>query len=99
MEIHDAKMHSEKFECGLCEFEGKDLPTIEIHLSTCECYSCGLCESKFKQLSHVKEHFQTTHNDSKQSSLYGVKHIKQSRKNKEVYDLKFHTITSLFPEN
>ena len=34
MEIHDAKMHSEKFECDLCEFEGKYLPTIEIHLST-----------------------------------------------------------------
>ena len=99
MEIHNARLHSEKNECALCDFEGKNLETIDIHLSTCECYACGLCENKFTQLSQVKEHFKNTHQESKQSSCYGVKHIKQSRKNKEVYDQKFDSISSLFPEN
>ena len=99
MEIHNARLHSEKNECALCDFEGQNLVAIDIHLSTCECYACGLCENKFTQLSQVKEHFKNTHQESKQSSCYGVKHIKQSRKNKEVYDQKFHSISSLFPEN
>ena len=55
MEVHNAKRHSDKFECGLCDFEGKDLETLDVHLTTCECYVCGLCEEKFKQLSNVKE--------------------------------------------
>ena len=99
MEIHDARLHSEKNECALCDFEGKDLETIDNHLSTCECYSCGLCENKFTQLTQVKEHFKNTHQESKQSSFYGVRHIKQSRKNKEVYDQKFHSISSLFNDD
>ena len=37
------------------------------------------CENKFKQLTKVKEHFKNTHQESKQSSFYGVKHIKQSK--------------------
>ena len=80
MEIHDARLHSEKNECALCDFEGKDLETIDNHLPTCESYSCGHCENKFTQLTQVKEHLKNTHQESKQSSLYGVIHIKQSRK-------------------
>ena len=99
MEIHDARVHSDKHECALCDFEGKDLETIDIHLTTCECYSCGLCENKFKQLSQVKEHFKNTHKESKQHSFYGVKHIKQSRKSSDIYDQKFHSISTLFPDN
>ena len=40
MEIHNARLHSEKNECALCDFEGTNLETIDIHLSTCECYAC-----------------------------------------------------------
>ena len=36
MEIHNARLHSERNE-------GQNLETIDIHLSTCECYACGLC--------------------------------------------------------
>ena len=61
MEVHNAKKHSDKFECGHCEFEGKDFETLDIHLTTCECSQCGLCEEKFKQVSNVKEHFGTKH--------------------------------------
>ena len=98
MEVHNAKMHSDKFDCGLCEFEGKDFETLDIHLTTCECYICGLCEEKFKQISTVKEHFGTKHKESKTSSFYGVRHFKPSRQNKEVYDQTFHYIEALFPE-
>ena len=99
MEIHDARVQGDKNECALCGFEGKDLETIDNHLSTCESYSCGLCENKFTQLTQVKEHFKDKHQESKQSSFYGVRHIKQSRKNKKVYDQKFHSISSLFNDN
>ena len=98
MEIHNAKMHSDKIECGLFDFVGKDLESLDIHLSTCECYYCGLCSEKCKQLSIVKEHFKNKHQESKQSSFYGVRHIKQSRNNREVYDQTFHSIKSLLPE-
>ena len=46
MEIHNTKMHSDKIECGLCDFIGEDLENLDIHLYTCECYSCGLCSEK-----------------------------------------------------
>ena len=42
MKMHDAKIHSEKFQCALGDIEEKYLDNIEIHLSTCDCYLCGL---------------------------------------------------------
>ena len=99
MEVHTAKAHSENFECGLCDFEGKDKENLDIHLTTCESYLCGLCEDKIKMLTDVKEHFNIKHSKSKTSSFYGVTHVKPSRQNKDIYDQTFHTIQSLFPDN
>ena len=36
MEVHSAKHHGDKFECGLCDYEAADLNNLEVHLSTCE---------------------------------------------------------------
>ena len=44
MDVHAAKHHGDKFECGLCEYEAKELEALEIHLLTCECYNCRICE-------------------------------------------------------
>ena len=46
MEVHIGKHHSEKYECGLCAFEGKNLEHLELHLVTFEIYTCK--EYKYK---------------------------------------------------
>ena len=100
MEVHVARTHEENFECGLCDYEGKDLEALDIHLKTCETYQCGICSEKLSQLPDIKMHFEEKHETCK-NSYYpnGVRHIKPSRENKDVYDNKFHSYSSLFLEN
>ena len=97
MDVHAAKYHDDKCECGLCGFEAKDLEELDIHLTTCEYYICELCDEKIRQFTSIKDHFKTKHSDDKSRSS-GVRNIKPSRENSEIYDRKFHHITSLFPE-
>ena len=98
MEVHAGRMHGDSFECGVCDYEGKDLETLDIHLTTCECYKCALCGTRINQLTKIIKHFQDNHKEGKKSCLYGVRHVKPSRENKDVYDKKYHSITSFFPE-
>ena len=97
MDVHAAKFHSDKCECGLCGFEAKDLEDLEIHLTTCEYYTCEVCEEKIRQFTNIKVHFETKHKDYSNISS-GVRNIKPSRENFDIYDRRFHQITSLFPE-
>ena len=55
-EVFIGKHHSEKYECGLCDVEAKDLENIEIHLVSCELYHCGGCKIKFKNIKGVTNH-------------------------------------------
>ena len=99
MEVHVARTHGENYECGLCDFVTQDLETLDTHLKTCETYICEICNEKISQLPEVKAHFEKKHNASKnQGYPDGVRHVKQSRENIEVYDNKFHSYKSLFSE-
>ena len=40
MEVNAAKLHGEDPESGICEYQAKDLPEMETHLTTCECTLC-----------------------------------------------------------
>ena len=43
MEVHVARTHEEKFECGLCDYAGKNFEALDIHLQT---YECEICKKK-----------------------------------------------------
>ena len=63
MEVHIGKHHAEKYECGLCAFEGKNLEHLELHLVTCEIYTCKdwKCKVTFKTISDLKTHINAKH--------------------------------------
>ena len=97
MDVHVAKLHGDKFECGLCDNEAKDIEELEIHLSTCEYYKCEECGEKIWKFISIKEHFTAKHGDSEHYKR-GVRNIKPSRENSDTYDQKFHYLRELFPE-
>ena len=97
MDVHAAKLHGDKHDCGLCDYEAKSLEQLEIHLSTCEYYQCFVCNEKLWQFIKIKEHFQTKHSDFDKKKN-AIKNIKPSRENSDLYDQKFHSLLSLFPE-
>ena len=97
MDVHAAKQHGDKFECGICEHEAKNIEDLEIHLNTCEYYKCEECSEKILKFTSIKEHFLSKHGNSDYYRR-GVKNIKPSRENSEIYDQKFHYLSELFPE-
>jgi hypothetical protein len=97
MEVHVARTHVENSECGLCNYEGHNIEALDTHLRTCETYLCGICNENILQLPDIKMHFEEKHNTCYYPN--GVRHIKPSRENKEVYDTKFHSYSSIFSEN
>ena len=97
MDVHAAKVHGDKFECGLCEHEAKDNEDLEIHLSTCEYYKCEECGEKIWKFTSIKEHFISKHGNSDYYRR-GVRNVRPSRENSEIYDQKFHSLIELFPE-
>ena len=98
MEVHSAKLHGDKFECGVCDYEATDLENLEIHLKTCEYYKCELCDEIIWQFTDIKGHVLAKHKSMYSYQSNGIRNIKPSRENKELYDQKFHTFISLFPE-
>ena len=58
MEVHIGKYHSEKYECGFCDFEATNLENLEIHLVTCGIYQCDNCKTKFKSIRDIKGHIE-----------------------------------------
>ena len=72
------KFHSEKYECGICDIEVKDLEALEIHLVSCEVYQCDNCKLKFRSIRDIKEHIV----EKQYSGGYGyVHHLKLGRNN------------------
>ena len=82
MEVHLGKSHSDKFECGLCEFVAKDLETLDMHLFTCEIYQCEECEKRFKNIKDIKEHLTNEH-----GAYTTLIHAKQSRADNDEIDM------------
>ena len=81
MEVHSAKHHGDKFECGLCDYEAADLDNLEIHLSTCEYYKCDLCGEIIWQLPNIKQHILAKHMKIYSYQSKGIKNIKTSKEN------------------
>ena len=98
MEVHIAKLHGDKFECGLCEYEATDLENLEVHLTTCETYKCELCGEVILQFVDIKTHIMAKHKTLNRYDRNKIINTKPSRENKELYDRKYHSFTSLFPE-
>ena len=56
MLLHHGLSHSAPIECGLCQFEAKDIESLKIHLKTCETYECEKCEHVTKSIKDMKKH-------------------------------------------
>ena len=88
MEVHLGKVHGDKFDCGLCDYNAKDLENLEMHLSTCETYKCIICDLDFTNLSEIKKHFSQKHEP----------HVKENRDNIDAFDGNHYSFKELFPE-
>ena len=71
------------------------LEDLDVHLTTCEYFKCDICKEKIWQFSKVKEHFISKHK-SVDGTRQGIRNVKPSRDNSELYEEKFHTLISLF---
>ena len=69
-----------------------------MHLSTCEIVKCISCRKTFKTLFDLKQHFSNIHEKEKESWKQ-TEHIKQSRENSEIFDVKIHSYHELFQKN
>ena len=83
MEVHVGKMHSENFECGLCDNKFKDIEALNMHMATCEIYECNGCYFRVKTLADIKKHFQNKHEDDEDVK---ITHGKVNRKCGEEID-------------
>ena len=78
MAVHIGKHHSEKFECGLCYIEAKDLESLDIHLAGCEVFECSRCDERFKSIKDIKEHISEKKYPGGLATLH---HLKMDRNN------------------
>ena len=90
MFVHFGKVHSEKFDCGICECEVDTLENLEVHLVTCEVYECNHCDLKVKILSQMKTHIVKDHGNNGECV-----HLKMNRHNFEQVDSKTHKIDEI----
>ena len=82
MEVHVGKHHGEKIDCGLCNFEAKDLEALNMHLSTCEIYVCDDCCYRSIHIHEIKEHLEKSHTSPYDTIIHG----KVNLKNPEIID-------------
>ena len=55
LNVHEGKVHSGEFGCGLCGFEAGNLETLEMHLHTCEIYTCCRSDDTVRTVSEIKK--------------------------------------------
>ena len=96
MEVHTGRYHctSTDYECGLCDFQAKNVGILETHLSTCEIYECDLCYFRVTQISEMKSHMEAKHVHSNAR----IWHVKIDRNNDEIMDKSEHWKLELFPK-
>ena len=96
MQIHFSKNHNKgNIECGLCDFEAKDLECLEMHLTTCEIYECANCVKSFKTLSEIRKHMIDEENLD-ECGLGNIFHVKIDRKNSNEASYKEYTQNELY---
>ena len=95
MEVHRGKVHSEQFECGLCELIANDLENLETHLTTCEIYQCNSCDLSFRNLPDLKTHLQNEHEGNKYVRIWNGK---QDRLNREEISCSSYWPSELFAD-
>ena len=61
LDVHHGKFHNIDFECGLCDYKGKDVEKLETHLSTCEAYLCCECNFRGRFISSIRTHMTKEH--------------------------------------
>ena len=56
--MHIWKTHSETIACGMCDFEGKNIKTLDTHTFTREMYQCSDidCEKSFLQHDDLRSY-------------------------------------------
>ena len=72
------KHHSEKIECGLCNYEAKDVEALDLHLTTCQIYICEDCYCRTKHLHNIKEYLNEKH--SSDGDFFEIIHAKSNLK-------------------
>ena len=85
MEVHIKKYDCEKYECGLCDFEARNLENLEMHLTTCEMYKCGVCGKRCNNLEDMKKHISEEDRDSGYVSHYKVDRHKASEMSERIF--------------
>ena len=76
----------------MCDFEAKDIETLDTHTFTCEMYKCNdmECGKTFLLLKDLKSHIGKEHDD-----LSSLSHFKRQLLNKEFFDETF-TLQAIF---
>ena len=93
MIMHIKRNHCETISCGMCDFEAKDIETLDTHTFTCEMYKCNdmECGKTFLLLKDLKSHIGKEHDD-----LCSLSHFKRQLINQEFFDETFHFSSDLF---
>ena len=73
--------NSKLFKCGLCDFEAKNLESLELHLKTCEIYECEECGFVSQSLAGMKKHRSEKNTKCESSTVF---HIKMDRVKEEI---------------
>ena len=92
LEMHFRKIHSENIWCGVCEFEAKDIETLDIHTFTCEIYKCNTCKQNFQSLQDLKAHINKEYNGKNKL----LNRFCCERDNQEFYQEKKHISPGIF---
>ena len=89
MEVHIGRLHSEKTEFGLCNYEANNMDNLNLHISTCEIYTCEACCFRTKNLHDIKDHLNNVH-ISIGTEWDEIIHAKVNRKDSELIDQAIH---------
>ena len=87
-----SKLHSEKINCGLCNYEASELESLETHMNTCEIYKCSDCKKIVKTLADMKNHLRNEHN----GKVVYITHSKMDRKCADYFNSKDYSSKELF---
>ena len=80
MEVHIGQLHSEKVECGLCNYKANNLESLNLHISTCETYICEDCCYRTTKLHDINDHLNNKHD----RDWLQITHAKVNRKDPDI---------------
>jgi hypothetical protein len=74
------KVHTDSFECGLCERNFGNSESLETHLNTFKVYRCRKCFHKQTNISNIKAHAEKKHPGLQATLIFHLK-MKRNAKN------------------